>query len=215
MKKGSLVAVVLGISLLGGCSQETPETTATEASEEKQEIVAEKEEETETDEEVFDHLIELDRENDQELVDIIKEDMEGIEPSTHGPARYTVYVENLNHPQKKAYVANWLPANAQFSASTIKVFVMITAYQQFESGHLKPDTTYELAEEDLVEGSGILLNQPLGEKYTLKELCQYMIEDSDNTATNVMIDQVGGFDNVNQTIAGLVGKIIIRAWKEN
>lgn len=205
MKKVSLVVTVLCFMLLG-CSQKAPETTITEASEEKQEIVAEIEEEQDDAEAVFDHLIELDRENDQELVEIIKEDMAAVAPSTHGPARYTVYVENLNQPQKKAYVSNWLPANAQFSASTIKVFVMITAYQQFESGQLKPDATYELAEEDLVEGSGVLLSQPLGTKYTLKEVCQYMIEDSDNTATNVMIDQVGGFDSVNQTIAGLVGQ---------
>lgn len=157
------------------------------------------------DEKVFDQAITLDNHSDQNLTQVISQQMANIAPSTHGPARWTVYVEELGGQQRMASLANWQPAHSQYSASTIKLFILIRYYQLVHDGQLNPNDSYQLRQSDVVQGSGIMLNDPIGTQYTLQRLCELMITKSDNIATNVLIDRVGGFDAVNRTIAKVVG----------
>lgn len=77
-------------------------------------------------------------------------------------------------------------------ASLIKIPILVTAFQQAESGELKLDRKITLTEKDKAGGSGTLDArlgpQPLA--LTVRELLTLMIRDSDNTATNAVIGLV-------------------------
>lgn len=138
------------------------------------------------------------------LVNVINQSMRGIQPGTHGPAKWTVAVTSLDGKQQ-AYMTNWSPGHAQSSASTIKLFILIRYYQELQKGTIHANDHYTLQKADKVSGSGILLHKPVGSQYTLKQLVKLMIEKSDNIATNVLIDRLGGFKGVDQTISTVIG----------
>ena len=78
------------------------------------------------------------------------------------------------------------------TASLIKVAVMVEAYRQVENGEIKLDKRLNLKASDKVPGSGILTTHfDAGLGLTLKDAIRLMIAYSDNTATNLVIDQVG------------------------
>ena len=78
------------------------------------------------------------------------------------------------------------------TASLIKFPIMAAAYQAAEAGELDLDKTLTLTEEDKVPGSGILTpHLSAGAKLPLKDAIRLMICYSDNTATNLVIDQIG------------------------
>ncbi len=160
---------------------------------------------TQAPDKVYGSAVALDQSSNAGLKTVIAQTMANVAASTHGPARWTVAVKALNGSSTHAYVADWTPANMQFSASTIKLFILIRYYQCLAAGSLKRTDTYTLRKQDVVEGSGVMLKAPLGTNYTLQQLVTLMIEKSDNIATNVLMDKVGGFAAVNRTIAGLVG----------
>lgn len=88
------------------------------------------------------------------------------------------------------------------AASTIKAPIMVAAYRQVERGAIAFDSTYRLREEDHVPGSGVLSHLNSGLELTLADLLSLMIAASDNTATNLVIDQIG-LDAVNATMQSL------------
>ncbi|MFH2109681.1 MAG: serine hydrolase [Candidatus Bathyarchaeota archaeon] len=89
------------------------------------------------------------------------------------------------------------------TASIIKVPVLLEFYRQAEEGALDPGEVRALKEEDKVGGSGVLQHLTVGSTVlTLEDYARLMINLSDNTATNVVIDQVG-LDNVNGLLQGL------------
>jgi len=78
------------------------------------------------------------------------------------------------------------------TASMIKFPLMVTAYQAVEDGTLKLDKTITLKKEDKVPGSGILTPDfSEGSQFSLYDAIHLMMDYSDNTATNLVIDQVG------------------------
>ncbi|MFP6676499.1 MAG: serine hydrolase [Pirellulaceae bacterium] len=98
------------------------------------------------------------------------------------------------------------------TASLIKFPVMIEAYRQIESGKLKLNQPIVLRDDDKVPGSGILTPHfSAGTTLSLRDAIQLMIVYSDNTATNLVIDQVG-LKNVGSTMESLgAGKTKIYA----
>ncbi|MBE0633408.1 serine hydrolase [Candidatus Bathyarchaeota archaeon] len=88
------------------------------------------------------------------------------------------------------------------TASIIKVPVLLEFYRQAADGILNPSEVHPLRDEFKVGGSGVL--QFLSDKtqLTLEDWAKLMINLSDNTATNYMIDVVG-MDNVNRVIEQL------------
>jgi len=72
------------------------------------------------------------------------------------------------------------------SASIIKVPIMLTALEQVQEGKLKLDSLIELKDSDILEDTEVF--EYGGGKYTLEELLVWMIIESDNTATNCLID---------------------------
>ncbi len=100
-------------------------------------------------------------------------------------------------------------------ASLIKLPVLVEFFRQLASGRFSLDERVELSESDKVIGSGILKELRPGLHITMEDLLILMMVISDNTATNMVIDQVG-MDHVNRTVGELglsgtclSGKILI------
>lgn len=78
------------------------------------------------------------------------------------------------------------------TASLIKLPLMVAAYHAAEYGGLDLEKPIVLLDADKVPGSGILTDHiSAGAILPLRDYVRLMIRDSDNTATNVVIDQVG------------------------
>jgi len=83
------------------------------------------------------------------------------------------------------------------TASVIKVPILLTALALAEEGGIDLSTRVTIKSTDIVEGSGFLKLFQAGLEPTLRDLSISMIATSDNTATNLMIDSVGGVEAVN------------------
>lgn len=83
-------------------------------------------------------------------------------------------------------------ANERFpTASTIKVLIMTTAFtvEEREPGTL--ERTIVTRRKDLIGGSDFMATVPDGRQFTVRELLEPMIQVSDNTASNALIDFFG------------------------
>ena len=86
------------------------------------------------------------------------------------------------------------------AASTIKFPILIALFQEVDAGRVKLNQTLVLRR-DLkaeAEGSGVLQNKPVGTRLSVLETATKMITISDNTATNMIIDRLGGKVRLNQ-----------------
>jgi beta-lactamase class A len=88
------------------------------------------------------------------------------------------------------------------AASTIKIPVMVEVMRQVRAGSLSLDRTVTLTESDRDCGYGDLCDAPAGNTYSVRSLLAAMIDDSDNTAANMLIRLVGRH-NINATMAAL------------
>lgn len=87
------------------------------------------------------------------------------------------------------------------SASTIKVPILVAFFQAVDEGKVQLDQMLTLKPEHIVGGSGDMQDQAPGKKYSALEVAQKMIVVSDNTATNMMIELLGGAEVLNQHFA--------------
>lgn len=95
------------------------------------------------------------------------------------------------------------PDELFFSASTIKLPVMVAVFRKIDAGELSYDGVHEVKEEDWASGSGTLRWQPPGTPYTIKRYLRMMMTKSDNVATNALIRLVGGPEYVNEVARSL------------
>jgi len=93
-----------------------------------------------------------------------------------------------------------------FSASIIKVPVMVAVYRKIEQGDLSFSQEVELKEEDWAAGAGWLQWEEAGSKQTVGDLLLLMMTQSDNVATNALIRMVGGSEHVNEVAESLGAK---------
>jgi len=88
-------------------------------------------------------------------------------------------------------------------ASSIKVAVLLELLRQSQTGALKLDERVEVHKAQFVGGSGVLYGFADGtSSLSLHDLAVLMINLSDNSATNILIDRLG-MGKVNDTLAGL------------
>jgi beta-lactamase class A len=98
---------------------------------------------------------------------------------------------------------SWNP-DAQFgTASTIKLAVYAEVMRQRKLGLVDPGAEIATSKADLTGGSGVLGVLRPGLRCTVADLCTLMIVVSDNTATNLLIDLLGGIAAVNEGVARL------------
>lgn len=89
------------------------------------------------------------------------------------------------------------------TASLIKLAVMIEAYRQADEKKVDLGKTLTLTKDDKVPGAGILTQHfSDGATFPLRDAVRLMIVYSDNTATNLVLDQIG-IKSVNETTAAL------------
>jgi beta-lactamase class A len=88
------------------------------------------------------------------------------------------------------------------AASTFKVPVLVELYNQVINGKLDLHKRYEIKEEDMTFGSGVLKELKPGMTLTLKDYAILMMIISDNVATDLVL-KIVGMDNVNKTIQDL------------
>ncbi|WP_338207643.1 serine hydrolase [Lactiplantibacillus paraxiangfangensis] len=91
----------------------------------------------------------------------------------------------------------------QSSASSIKLYILVTAYAMDKEGVLNLDHTHTVTDDEKVGGTGVIQNMDAGTKLTYREILEHMIDDSDNTAANIIIDKLGGFSLINDKIASM------------
>lgn len=87
------------------------------------------------------------------------------------------------------------------SASTIKVPILVAFFQAVDEGKVQLDQTLTLKPEHIAGGSGEMQDDAPGKKYSALEVAKKMIVVSDNTATNMMIELLGGAEVLNQHFA--------------
>lgn len=86
------------------------------------------------------------------------------------------------------------------TASTFKVPVMVEVFRQVEAGVFGLDDRVTFSGSDVTRGSGVLRDLGAGLQPTIHDLLMLMTIVSDNTATNMLVNQVGGPDRINQTM---------------
>lgn len=120
--------------------------------------------------------------------------IEAMAAQHHG--KLALYVSNLKTGDTIAIS----PDTPVSTASVIKLPMLVEAMEQVKAGKHKLDDKITLQKDDIVQGSGILqfFDTPLA--ITFKDALTFMIIESDNTATNLVIDQVG-IKNVNDWIS--------------
>lgn len=88
------------------------------------------------------------------------------------------------------------------TASTIKFPIMVECFAEAADGTLDLGESIKLTEEEKVSGSGILQDLSNGKEYRIHDLIVLMITLSDNTATNLILNRIGG-NAVNARMAKL------------
>ena len=81
--------------------------------------------------------------------------------------------------------------------SVIKVPLMVEAFRQIEAGKFSLSDRYTLKAADKRPGTGVIRSLDDGDSLTIKDLLTLMVIVSDNTATDLMYDKVGGTAPVN------------------
>ena len=84
------------------------------------------------------------------------------------------------------------------AASMIKVPILVALLQALDSGQVKQDQLVEIRQDLVTGGSGWLQWRPVGSKVPLRDVSDWMITISDNTATNMIIDLLGGKEKLNR-----------------
>lgn len=98
---------------------------------------------------------------------------------------------------------NWAglnPDKMYSAASIIKLPVLIELFKSVENGELKLTDKMILENYFRAEGSGALQYQASGNQYSLDFLARTMIENSDNSSTNMLITKLGSMVNINRSI---------------
>jgi beta-lactamase class A len=136
------------------------------------------------------------RERVEEALDAAREEIEGYE----GMAG--VYVQDL----EGGWSYGVRPDEEFFSASIIKVPVMVAVYRKVDEGEISFSQMVEIQDEDWASGAGWLQWEQPGTKQAVGDLLYLMMGQSDNVATNALVRLVGGRDHVNEVALSLGAK---------
>ena len=99
------------------------------------------------------------------------------------------------------------------AASTIKLPILVAYYQALEEGKVNLDETLVMRRDLITGGSGDMQYQNPGTKFSTQRTLAKMIIISDNTATNMIIDRLGGIAKLNQRLRSWGLKdTVIRNW---
>ena len=110
---------------------------------------------------------------------------------------YGVYVKSLESDLE--FIRNG--GEVFTAASVIKLPILVAYYQAVDDGEIDPEKVYVLAEKDrLVYGTGSMQNQPVGTKYSYQEIAWLVANQSDNMGAEVLINKLGGYDELQEKV---------------
>ncbi|GAB3937173.1 serine hydrolase [Larkinella terrae] len=113
-------------------------------------------------------------------------------------ARVSVAFESLTDHSAFAHRADELVP----SASVIKIPILIETMERVKSGQFDLEKIHMLQASEKTGGSGVLQTYPDQSKLTNREVLTLMMTRSDNTATNILIRELG-MENINQRMRTL------------
>ncbi|HEX4923715.1 MAG TPA: serine hydrolase [Bdellovibrionales bacterium] len=90
-----------------------------------------------------------------------------------------------------------------YLASTTKVLVATEVLRQIEAGNLSYDDTIVLKHEHFRDGAGQTNYQKPGTKLSIRYLMEQMLTESDNAATDLLIDRVG-IEQIQNTLVSAI-----------
>lgn len=105
-------------------------------------------------------------------------------------------------------------SNEQFpAASIIKLPVLVRLFKSIEANQLTIFDEMKMTEPYRSSGSGNLQYLPQNKIYTIDYLAKTMIQDSDNTSTNMLIARLGGMNDINTGLRDWgISKTYLRTW---
>jgi beta-lactamase class A len=114
------------------------------------------------------------------------------------PGKVSLYAQNLDTGE--SYGLD--PDSPVRTASTIKLAIMVECFFEASEGKLDWSQQLRLPEDEKVSGTGILQDLTAGDMFPVRDLVDLMIVLSDNTATNLILNRIGG-NAVNARMADL------------
>ena len=114
-------------------------------------------------------------------------------------ADWGVYVKCLETGEEIAINAE----KPMDTMSVIKIPLMVEAFRQIEAGKFSLSDKVTLKDSDKRPGTGVIRSLDPGAVLTIKDLLTLMIIVSDNTATDLMYEKVGGVQPVNELMQSL------------
>ncbi len=85
------------------------------------------------------------------------------------------------------------------SASVIKVPILMSLMEKVQANEMNLSKVHRLTNAEKAGGSGVLMNALEGKILSIREIAQEMIRTSDNTATNILIREIG-METINQNL---------------
>lgn len=127
------------------------------------------------------------------------------------------------YPTIKPSVYVWEYDNGQYvdinseklysAASIIKLPVLVRLFKSIEANQLTIYDEMTLSDLYRSEGSGNLQYAPSGMSYQMDYLAKTMIQDSDNTSTNMIMSKLGGMEDINIGLRDWgISKTYVRTW---
>src|SRR3954453_14259931 len=101
--------------------------------------------------------------------------------------RVSLYAKNLEGGASYGLAAN----DPVRTASTIKLAIMVECFAEAAEGKLRFSEAIQIPTDEKVSGSGIVQDLSVGE-LPARDLIELMIVLSDNTATNLILNRIGG-----------------------
>ncbi|MEA5602985.1 serine hydrolase [Nostoc sp. UHCC 0252] len=84
------------------------------------------------------------------------------------------------------------------AASTIKFPLLVALFQEIDAGRIKLTDKLVMRRDLRVGEAGTMKYKPVGTKFSVLQTATLMMTISDNTATNMVLDRLGGTARVNQ-----------------
>ena len=103
--------------------------------------------------------------------------------------------------------------NLYSAASIIKLPVLVRLFKSIEANQMTIYDEMILTDYYQSSGSGNLQYAQTGRKYSLDSLAKTMIQDSDNTSTNMIMSKLGGMDDINIGLRDWgISRTYVRTW---
>ncbi|MFN5466418.1 MAG: serine hydrolase [Cyanobacteriota bacterium] len=99
------------------------------------------------------------------------------------------------------------------AASSIKTPILLVALDRYDHGRLRWNEPLTLSKATRGGGAGWMGTKPLGTRFPFYEAATEMIRVSDNSATNLLIERLGGKTALNTSFQELgLGATVLRNW---